>query len=493
LYDPSQTGNNAPLARAVMYAGASWTLAPTPATAASPAAINLEWEVGDLQGTGTAAGQVSHVGVASNRAMAMIGAPVLADFNTDSDGMMDIAVLQTASQVAIRYGRNDINTANAAETAANDDAWAAVAATVTDLTELVTGGGTIANAIAMAAGDVNGDTYADLVVLEATAGAGGDNVRLILGEGSSAATPFANQATRTRAYPVNASNGDLTGSVVEIGDVTGDSIDDIVIGARNFDIGADASVGDGIVMIIYGAASLPVDGTTMANVAQAPTGLSIPNPDGTGNADNFGGVIAIGNFDDAGPDDIVVGATATITTNAVRVYSGGNPVSAGPIAQYSVENAGDLAGGTLLLADIDGMSGPDLIVGARAFNNGAANDGKVYILSNGTPDGPLTQASVVYMGAAAAAAGIGSSLAVLDFTGDGTDDLLIGATGGGFVDVAAGPVNSNITVLNLSQRLVGAAGVGSAILYGDVSNDATEDLIIANDAGNCAGMLLGLR
>lgn len=493
LADPTRTAANVVgLARGILYSSAPWTLAPTPATATVPKVLNAATEVGDLTGAGTAAGQIAHIGVGSGRAMAQVGNSAMVDFN--GDGIMDVATLDTAAQVVIRLGRADIGTAYLAETAAIADAWVA-AATTTGQSEIVTGGGmavtaAIASAVAIAAGDVNGDNNPDLVVLEATAGAGGDGVVIILGQGGTTATPFANQATRSRRYTVNTANGELTGANVNILDVTGDNIADIVVGAPNFTSGVAAA---GRLFIIFGTSSLAVDNTTIANVAVAPTGLTINNPSGAGVADQFGQVVTLGNFNNAGANDIVVGCGA-LAVSGLRVFSGGNPPGAAPIAQYNLENAAHLVGGALLLADVDGTTGPDLIVGAPPFNNGAANDGKVYILSSGTPDGAITQAQRVYTGTASAGAAVGSALAAGDFDGDGVADLLVGANIGGFIDVVKAPITGNVTVSTILQRLAGGANtIGDQILYGDVTGDAKADLVYTNVGGATTGALFGVQ
>jgi hypothetical protein len=481
LTDPSNTDlpNEQP---AILYTSVTMTEAATPAGGGVPALTELTTEVGEVAGAGTGAGLVAHSGIGA-------GAPALAqvskysivtgvDFN--EDGYDDMAVLTAAGNIDILYGRTGMNTNYAA--AGAGDSWPAVAANVG---EAVGGAGILVNGVAIAAGDVNGDGHADLVALENGATAG---VRIILGQGPTAATPFANQATRERLYPASAA-ADLTGGAVLIGDVGGGpaGIDDIVIGAPNFNNGG---VGDGAIFVIYGSGSLPADASILdTQAAFTPYGTSVVGV-GAG-ADARGQVIYVGDYDGAGLLDVVAGyGNLGLNTDSIEVFPGAMPFPPAPTVTYQVGLAASLVNGSFWLADVDGTAGTDIIVGAPGALAGV---GLLSIIPNGTAASTaINSASTIdYTGGVGDA--LGTALSVIE-DGDGNTYVLVGATGGDYVDVISAPITGDFTVSGVDQRLNVAGGgtAGDSIHWNDVNADGNPDLIVGDSGAGTAYCMFGL-
>ena len=89
---------------------------------------------------------------------------------------------------------------------------------------------------------------------------------------------------------------------------------------------------------------------------------------------------------------------------------------------------------------------------------------------------------------------------VLDYNGDGVDDLLVGAPlgpTGGYVDVYYGPL-THYPADHADLRLFSPPGtpypfVGDGIHYGDINADGTNDLILLDWTWRGAYCLFGLE
>ncbi len=209
-------------------------------------------------------------------------------------------------------------------------------------------------------------------------------------------------------------SGDGFGAAVGIGDVIGDSSADVIVGADEV-----LGKGTGIVFVFAGGPGLSSLKSKKADVTLS----------GVSTGDGFGLEIAIGDVTGDGRDDIVVAAAgdddAGVDAGAVYVYRGGN--LAAPPWKLTGEGDSDDFGFDVTVRDLDGVLGAEVVVTAE---RSAGGRGRAYVFAGGP--------GFAGGGAAAAAAAIltgenaGDHVSDLqppwDVTGDGVPDLIVYAT-----------------------------------------------------------------
>ena len=195
-----------------------------------------------------------------------------------------------------------------------------------------------------AVGDVNGDGYQD-VVIGAPQGSVERSGRVLVLLGG------ATISERTTEIPGPAPMGYFGQSVASAGDVNGDGLKDILVGAANC---SETPVPDGKAYLIYGGSTL-----ALSNVV-----LSGPNC--------YGSVVAGLDMNGDGYSDIAVGSKNS--PYAADVYYGGPSISNQPSISFPVRE-----GLLLPLGDINGDGFADLLTGNLTVDYGNA-------VSDNTPD-----------------------------------------------------------------------------------------------------------
>lgn len=261
-----------------------------------------------------------------------------------------------------------------------------------------------------AAGDVNGDGYADLII--GVPGAGGDQGRVEVFLGS--ATGLGRRASWTAVGPTGRSF--FGKAVAGAGDVDGNGYDDVLVGAPFYEI---AGRDEGAAMLYRGGFSgLSRTGTTLT-VADLDSGFDTPDQQlGTD-------VDGAGDLDGDGFDDIVIGApwadTSPSAGGAVYVFRGGRRgVETAPSTSIWGMNLGfTVAGG----GDVDADGYDDLVLGQR---NDAANFGHTFVHRGGPAGVETTPAWDAEAALAGTSFGYIADVAG-DVDGDGADDVIVGA------------------------------------------------------------------
>ena len=374
------------------------------------------------------------------------------------------------------------------------------------------------------AGDINGDGIGDIIIGAPQGDNGGSNAGeayIIFGKAGIARTSI-DLGTLTPAdgfiIQGDVANDVLGFSVSEAGDVNGDGIGDIIIGAQGGDNGGSSA---GEAYIIFGKTGATRSGIDLTTLA-ASDGFIIQGDV----ADDQAGrsVSAAGDVNGDGIDDLIIGARSgddggSAAGEAYVIYgkSGatranidltGLAASDGFIVQGDV--SADSAGYSVSAAgDFNGDGFDDVLVGARGFDGGGNFSGAAYLIFGkagivrGTvdltglapSDGFRIQGDIDrdYAGEAVSGAG--------DINGDGFADIIVGASGasvGGIAYVifgAAGATRADIDLTGFStsdgflvQGSAASNNIGLAVSNaGDFNGDGIDDIIVGSQTGDNGG------
>jgi len=370
------------------------------------------------------------------------------------------------------------------------------------------------------AGDVNGDGLADLIVgayYNDTGAADAGRSYVVFGKSNTTAVSLATIAAGTGGFAINgeAASNFSGKSVSSAGDINGDGLADLIVGANGNDTGA-ADAGRSYVVFSKSDGSV----VNLATIAAGTGGFAI-NGEVGGDQSGYS-VSSAGDVNGDGLADLIVGApyNDTTATNAGRSYvvfgksntttvalstiaagTGGFAINGEAISDtsgYSVSSAGDVNG--------DGLA--DLIVGASGNSSGT---GRSYIVF-GKSDGGVVNLSTIAAGAGGFAINgeavddySGRTVSSAgDINGDGLADLIVGAQYNDTTGSDAGRSyvvfgKSDGSVVSLATIAAGTGGFaingeavasdfsGSSVSSaGDVNGDGLADLIVGaygNDTG----------
>jgi hypothetical protein len=354
------------------------------------------------------------------------------------------------------------------------------------------------------AGDVNGDGLDDLIVGSADSLYSGNPGKsyVVFGKTDSSAVNLSEVTSGIGGFTINGeAAGDNSGfSVSGAGDVNGDGLNDLIVGAFGADPNGESS---GKSYVVFGKADSTA--VELSDVANGTGGFAI-NGEAEGSGAGFS-VSGAGDVNGDGKDDLIVGGSyvvfgkadnSSVELSDVRAGTGGfaiNGEAEDDGAGFPVSDAGDVNG--------DGLA--DLIVGASAADPNGESSGKSYVVF-GKADGTAVELSDVASGIGgfvlngeAAYDGSGCSVSAAgDVNGDGKADLIVGAdsadpngndSGKSYVvfgkadgsainlsDVAAG--NGGFAINGEAKSNISGGSVSSA---GDVNGDGLDDLIIGTN------------
>jgi hypothetical protein len=277
-------------------------------------------------------------------------------------------------------------------------------------------------------------------------------------QSSLAGTPFAGQAkifsgsTGAVLFTFNgtASNTSFGVSVAAAGDIDADGIPDVIVGATG-------GLGLGYARVLDGS-----NGGTLFSFT------------GTASGDYFGSAVAgLGDVNGDGLGDVAVGAVGSNQyAGAVKVFSGANGAV---VHALNGPGPNHLFGAALVgPGDLDGDGFSDLVVGAPGSFTLTPLPGMVQAFSGAT-------GTVLYtITGAAANEHFGVSLDVAgDLNGDAVPDLATGAlgyTGPGYVRVSSGANGS--LLLTISGTTTNDSFGRSLAGVGDVNSDGIPDLAV---------------
>ena len=359
------------------------------------------------------------------------------------------------------------------------------------------------------AGDVNGDGFADIIIGAPLNGDGGDNAGkayVIYGRPNGLGTIDLDNLQPTDGFAIQGdSNADLAGfSVSGAGDVNGDGLADVIVGANTYNFyGSFAQA-----YVIFGTEEPrgPIDLSSLSSS----DGVSIV---GSYNYYSSGSlsVSQAGDINGDGFDDIIIGAPYDNAGAGISyVVFGKSDFAAVVLPGISPPDGFEIRGSTLDFAgfsasgagDVNGDGFDDLVIGALYGPSSEPYAGEVYVIF-----GKASGFATIDLSNLAADAGfvirgddsgdnVGFSVSGAgDVNGDGFSDIIIGApyvdvdgTDSGRAYVVFGKASGfgPIDLTNLAPEAgfiiqgdeAGDHAGWSVAAAGDVNNDSYADIIV---------------
>ncbi|MEL6614949.1 MAG: FG-GAP-like repeat-containing protein, partial [Bacteroidota bacterium] len=319
------------------------------------------------------------------------------------------------------------------------------------------------------AGDLNGDGYADILVGAPVNGAAGPNAGrayVFFGGPSADALPDI-------VLSPEADSGFFGGSVAGAGDLDGDGLPDVAVGAAFFNTANGSDTG---AVFVY-------------SNANTGTGIAEWTAVGEDTFDNFGTEVAsVGDRNGDGFGDWLIGADgndgAGVDRGKAYLYHGGPLADGVPDATYDFVLGGDNLGfgGSLAgVGDLDADGVPDMVVGAAGGGTGFVQ----FIQSSATTFTVAGEAAGDFFGASVAAAG--------DVNGDGHPDVIVGAPGHSSLSADRGRVYLFFggPTLGFTPDLIidgASSNLGAEVSgAGDLNGDGYADFMTRESAGVASG------
>jgi uncharacterized membrane protein len=366
--------------------------------------------------------------------------------------------------------------------------------------------------VSVATGDINGDLKDDIII-GATGGDGYGNSESNCGEvyviyGSSSLPTTQNLSSSPPDVIIyGVDSDDNCGGSLTIGDLDGDNIDDIIMGAENGDGAGDAKNSCGDIYVIYGSTTLQ---TSINLSTQADITIY-----GAGTSDFAGNSLSTGEFNGDTKDDIIIGAhwadgPGNSRNSCGEVYLVYGKVSMPAVIDLASQadvviygtipptTIGSYMGESVAAGDVNGDGKDDILMGAP-------NErltwyiGAVHILygNHTLPlilDLEITPANITiygddFMGMA------GFAVAAGDINGDTIDEIVLSAP------ATHGPGNSRnncgeVYIINGSNSLPSYINLSTfeedMIIYGDETYDQISRLAVGKiDSDDAYDIIIG--
>ncbi len=351
----------------------------------------------------------------------------------------------------------------------------------------------------LAIGDFNNDNFADLVVGIPGESPGNDPISgaIAVLQGSNSGLVPSGSFDQENLGLGNNEFGDLFGDALAVGDFNNDGFDDLVVGSPREAPGGDPP--SGVITLLNGSSNGLVPNSTFEQ-----ENLGLGNNEF---GDLFGDALAVGDFNNDGFDDLVVGIPGEAPggdspSGAIAVLLGSTSGLV-PNSTFDQENLGlgnnefgDSFGDALAVGDFNNDGFDDLVVGSPLEGPGDDSESGVITILNGSSNGlvPNSTFDQENLGLGSNEFGdlFGDALAVGDFNNDGFDDLVVGIPGegpgndpqSGAIAVLEGSADGLVPSESFNQENLGLGSnefgdlFGSSLSAGDYNNDGFDDLTI---------------